>query len=119
MLHVFSMNVVCVHFIIITTLFHLTAATGKLATNKSVSLYKLCNCDLSVNVTSLSKKSLGVKLIFVDLLLEPAACVPGFLQSLEKYEKKFGPPVGKQFFWSVCAEKENNFPDLIFWHTFS
>jgi len=33
------------------------------------------------------------------------------LSSLEKLEKKI--------FWSVGIEKENNFPDLMFWHAFS
>jgi len=43
----------------------------------------------------------------------------GFLRSLEKYGKNLVIfQSGNFFFRSVSMEKENNFPDLHFWHTF-
>jgi len=44
----------------------------------------------------------------------------GFLRSLEKYGKFWSmSSLEKNFFRSVSMEKENNFPDLHFWHAFT
>jgi len=50
--------------------------------------------------------------------------IQGSYAVLKSMEKNFvifqsGKLWKNYFFWSVSMEKDNNFPELIFWHTFS
>ena len=84
----------------------------------------LFQCDICCNANAMHTNcSTGLWFSFAGYNCRVKYMFIGFLHSLESMVKILvvlqSGKVWRKFIWSVTMEKENNFPNLIVWHTFS